>query len=305
MMPKWFEDEYGIPYFKWPLPLGYNLFHVAGTQAGHAVAGASTPLEAAGEIASVFSDSFNPLGSGGTILNFFAPTLLDPMADIVGNTDFFGENIVPKQFDETTPYAERYKPNVNPGAKLITDTLSKATGGSSERKGAIDWSPEWIEHLWDFGTGGVGRLVSRGMSLTDTLLKDGDIDVNKVPFARVFTGQSAKFNDSDTYFKIREAVEVTEKEIEARFKEGDRAEVLRLRKKYAREVQMIPMMDQVEKRMAKLRKEYKAISKMQQIGTETRKKRLEALSKAMDEAQFIVRKKWNELGQTSAQNGAK
>ncbi len=295
MMPKWFEEKYNVPYFKWPLPLGYNSFHVIGTQIGHAAAGAETPMGAAGNIVAAVADSFNPLGNGGTLSNFFAPTLLDPVVDINTNTDYFGENIVPRQFDETTPYAERYKPNVNPLAKGLTDALASATGGSPERAGSIDWSPEWVEHIWDFATGGVGRLFSRASSTASALTNDEDIDVQKVPFARIFAGQANKFGDRDTYFEIKDAVHVTEREYKARLAEGDKTAAERVKTKYGRELQMVKMVDEAEKRLAKLRKQRKAVIRAQGMGEATRKKSLDAISKKMDDIQLVVRRRWNQL----------
>lgn len=293
MLPKALEEKYGVPYLKWPLPLGYNMFHIAGTQVGHAVAGARSPLEAAGETVGAVADAFNPLGTGGTLLNFFAPTLLDPAADIATNTDYFGEDIMPRSYDDTQPNSDRYKPNIAPWAKAITDFLNEATGGSPERKGAVDWSPEWVEHIFDFAAGGVGRLISRSSTVADNLMKGDDVDANKVPFARVFTGQSSKFTDRDTYNQIKDAVHVTEKEIEARKAEGDTQEVERLSKKYGRELRMIEVMKTAERQMTKLRKDYRAMKGMQGIGEKQRKERLDAISRRMDAIQLMVRQRWN------------
>jgi hypothetical protein len=301
MLPKALEEKYGVPYLKWPLPLGYNMFHIAGTQVGHAVAGARSPLEAAGETVGAVADAFNPLGTGGTLLNFFAPTLLDPAADIATNTDYFGEDIMPRSYDDTQPNSDRYKPNIAPWAKAITDFLNEATGGSPERKGAIDWSPEWVEHIFDFAAGGVGRLISRSSTVADNLMKGDDVDANKVPFARVFTGQSSKFTDRDTYNQIKDAVHVTEKEIEARKAEGDTQEVERLSKKYGRELRMIEVMKTAERQMTKLRKDYRAMKGMQGIGEKQRKERLDAISRRMDAIQLMVRQRWNSAPMTTGQ----
>lgn len=295
MMPKWFEEKYGVPYFSWPLPLGYNSFHVIGTQVGHAVAGAESPMGAAANIVGAIADAFNPLGNGGTLSNFFAPTLLDPVVDINTNTNWFGEDIVPRQFDETTPYAERYRPNVDPLARGLTDALAKATGGSPERAGSIDISPEWVEHLWEFATGGVGRMFSRLSSTRYSLMNDEDVDVTKVPFARIFVGRDAKFADRDNYFEIKDAVHVTEKEYKARLAEGDRAAADRVKEKHGRELQMVKIMDEAEKRLAKLRKQRKIVIRAQSMGEAARKQRLDKINAAMDEIQLAVRRRWNQL----------
>lgn len=300
MLPKWMEDQYGTPYVKIPLPLGWNFFHVIGTQASSAVAGAVGPLEAMGNMAGAFADAFNPLGSGG-LINELSPTITDPILDIATNKDFFGEDIVPKQFDETTPYAQRYNPNVSPLAKWLTDTLSNLTGGSPERGGAIDWSPEWVEHLADFAAGGLGRLFIRTNTTVSNLTSGEDVDPGKVPFVRTFVGRDSTFSDRDEFFQIRDAVHVTEKELKARVAEGDREAAAEVRRQHAREVKMLPLMDAAEKRLAKLRKDYKATKNALKMGEQTRQSRLEKISKEMDDIQLKVRTRWHRLEELTGQ----
>lgn len=294
MLPKSLEDQYGVPYIKVPLPLGWNFFHNIGVQISSAASGEVSALEAFGNVAGAFVDAFNPLGSGN-VVNNAAPTLLDPAVDIYANRDFFGEDIVPREFDETTPWAERYKPNVSSWAQWMTDNLSKLTGGSPERAGSIDVSPEWVEYLVDFAGGGVGRFFTRSYETMGNLLTAEEKDPTKIPFARVFAGRDSDFADKDEYYRIRDAVHVTEKEIKARIAEDNRPEADRIRQKYAREVQMIGLIDTAEKRLAKLRKQFKAVKNAQGMGEETRKARLEALSQQMDDIQRKVRTRWNNL----------
>lgn len=307
MMPKWVEDQYGVPYFKVPLPLGWNWFNIIGQQASQAVAGAVTPLEAFGNVAGSFVDSFNPLGSA-SLLNTLVPTIADPVADIASNKDFFGEDIVPRQFDETTPYAERYKPNVSPYAKWITDSLSSLTGGSPERPGSIDWSPEWVEHLADFTFGGLGRFFTRSMSVGDAWVKGEELDATKTPFKRVFVGRDSTYADRDEYFQIRDAVHITEKELRARIAEKNPEAAAAVRRDHARELKMMNLLDAAEKQLTKLRKDYKAIKGSLKMGEASRAKRLEAITQRMDEIQRKVRTRWNQLGEdveTGTSSGAR
>jgi hypothetical protein len=296
MLPKWMEDQYGIPYLKWPLPLGYNMFHITGTQVGHAMFGARGPLEAAGEIVGALTDAFNPLGAASSFSNLIAPTIADPFVDLDKNENWFGEKIMPEPFDRTTPDAEKYFQNVGVPAKTLTDTLSSLTGGSPERPGAIDISPESVEHLFEFATGGIGRLVNNTLSTIQSVTGDTDLTANKIPFVRSFLGQDSKYDDRDAYYEIRDAVHVTEKEFEARMKEGDKTAALRVRKEHSREFRMIEVMNSAEKKMAKLRKEMKAVKKMQGMSDAVRKARVDSLQKAMDETMLSVRKRWNSLG---------
>jgi len=298
MMPKWFEDQYGIPYYKWPLPLGWNMFHVIGTQTGHVLAGARSPLEAGSNMVGAIGDAFNPLGSGGFV-NWLAPTLMDPAIDLYANTDFWGDDIVPKTYDDTKPLAERYNQNVTPGAKMLTDTLSKATGGSPERPGSIDVSPEQVEYLWDFATGGVGRLLSRAWSTGDAIAGGDAWDAMKTPFVRVFVGQDSKYIDRDEYYQIKNAVEITQKELKGRTEDGDAAAVERVRRDHAPEVQMIKFVDKIEKRLAKLRKDARKITANDAMPDDAKKTALDGINAERDRLQQIVRKRWNQIQKTT------
>lgn len=298
MMPKWIEEKYGIPYFKWPLPLGWNMFHVIGTQAGHVLMGARTPLEGASNMVGAIGDAFNPLGSGGFV-NWLAPTLMDPAIDLYANTDFWGDDIVPKTYDDTKPLAERYNQNVTPGAKMLTDTLSKATGGSPERPGSIDVSPEQVEYLWDFATGGVGRLLSRAWSTGDAIAGGDAWDAMKTPFVRVFVGQDSKYIDRDEYYQIKNAVEITQKELKGRTEDGDAAAVERVRRDHAPEVQMIKFVDKIEKRLAKLRKDARNITANDAMPDDAKKTALDGINAERDRLQQIVRKRWNQIQKTT------
>ena len=295
MLPKALEEYFGVPYFKIPAPLSWNLPMIIGMQVEHGIFGDLSPLETGSNILGAFGDAFNPLGSGGSWANFITPTIGDPVVDIAQNRNFFGDQITPRQFDETTPFAERHSPNVNPYAKWITDTLSSMTGGSPERAGAIDWSPEWVEHIFDFTFGGVGALFSRTSTTVDAIRKGEEVDATKVPFARTFVGRDSRYTDRDQYFQIRDAVHVTEKELEARMAEGNREAAERVRKQRAREVQMIPFMNSAEKRLARLRKDYKAVKNHLKMGEETKKQRLERIRQEMDDIQLKVRTRWNRL----------
>jgi hypothetical protein len=183
----------------------------------------------------------------------------------------------------------------------MTDNLSALTGGSPERAGSIDVSPEWVEHLWDFATGGIGRLVTRTSSTIQSWQDAAEIEATKVPFARVFVGRDSRYADRDEYYRIRDAVHVTEKELRARTAEGNSEAAAQVRQKYDREIRMIGMVDAAEKRMAKLRKMQKATKNALGMGEEARKNRLERISQEMDAIQFRIRSKWNEFGKAAEQ----
>ncbi len=295
MYPKWFEDQTGVPYWKHPLPLGYNMFHILGTQAGHMVTGARNPLEGAGNIVAGIVDAFNPLG-GGNPWNVVAPTVVDPFADIWANKDYFGEDIVPKTFDETDPDSSRYRESVWPPARVAAEGMNELTGGSDERPGLIDVSPESLEHLWEFAWGGVGRLVSRTWSTIDDVASDEPMDASKVPFARTFVGTDSRYADRDKYFEIRKQVHITKDEIKAREDDQNAAEIARIRSKHGREVSMIPTMERAEKDIRAINREIRKIKNNPGMGETTKRARIQEQYKKREAIELAVRRQWNSTG---------
>jgi hypothetical protein len=170
IMPK--SKTGGPGYFAFPMPYGFNAFYNTGRNMSAMLSGSNAfgdtiPERIMNRSANsllAFLDAFNPLGGAQDILNFIAPTLADPVVDVMRNKDFANNDIVPERpsFGLPVPDSQKYWSNTSEIPKEIAAQINSLTGGNEVRKGFIDVSPEHLQYGFDYVTGGVGRLITRG-----------------------------------------------------------------------------------------------------------------------------------------------
>lgn len=187
-----------------PMPYGYNVFASLGrTTAEIMRRGGKDAAKSGASFVTAVVDAFNPVGGTDSLLNFVAPTLLDPIVDLERNKDFTGRNIMPEQnqFGPETPDAQRYFGPVNPMWKAVTDFLTSATGGDDVVAGKIDVSPETLEYLSGTVLGAAGGFVERQFNLDAKLLDDeSTVEARDLPFVRrVFSSKPSWFDQSAYY----------------------------------------------------------------------------------------------------------
>jgi hypothetical protein len=179
-------------------PYGYNVFLALGRIAEEAVFGNLTLGRAGSRTFQAFNNAFNPLG-GGSFIQFIVPTITDPFVQLAENKNFFGGAIAPEQppFGQPRkPRSQLYFKNVRQTSRIFTDWLNRITGGSEEKSGVIDVSPEWVDHFIDWGTGGLGRFIGEGVETGYTLLAEGSFpDLYNTPVANLFVKASSEYSD--------------------------------------------------------------------------------------------------------------
>lgn len=205
---------------KVPLAYGLNALFGLGRNASAVMRGAMSPGEAVLGSGMEFIDAFNPIGGGGSALNLFAPTapipwIGDPFIDVHENKDFTGKPIQPEQNpfgSEATP-SSNYFPSVSGWAKGIAKGLNTMTGGDDVLPGWASVSPEVIEYLAGYLTGGAGRFVSDFSKIvTSPFDADSEITIRDVPIAKsVFTEKSPWVDKSRFYERIHEVKYVLDK----------------------------------------------------------------------------------------------
>lgn len=194
-------------YFKIPLPYGYNIFHAAGTHAAAVSFGDKDPTEATLSVLSSVWESFSPIGSEASVAQMVMPSLADPLIQHAENKKFYGAPLKPthKGFGPEPPQSQQYWNSVTPAAKWITETLNTATGGDTVQPGWWDWSPEVVEHYFDFATGGVGRFSRRGFNMFETL---EETPIKDVPFLRRIRGGPSESHVNQTFYGNVDAIEL-------------------------------------------------------------------------------------------------
>lgn len=144
-------------------------------------------------------------------------------------------------------------------------------------------------------TGGVGRLLSRSWNTIENIATGTEIDPEKLPFARLYLGQDRSFEDRNLYYKIKDAVETTERELKAREDDGDDVAIERIVKKYWRETQIIEDVNDVEQELADLRKEKREMQKNLEVDEATRRAVIKDIDAQMDAQMLDIRRLWNTL----------
>lgn len=245
------------PYFKIPLPYGYNVFPAIGRAMVEAGRGKSFG-DVAGPLATTFIDSFNPIGGSGDILNLMAPTIADPIVDLSLNKDFADRPIMPKQdqYGPQVPDSQRYWDSVNPIFRSITDTLNEATGGDEVRPGAVDISPETLEHLFGYLTGGAGTFIERNAGLIEKLSDPtADVSVNDIAFARKVIGQKPTWYDKAAAYERINRIEQVHADLKSYAERGMSKEVDQLVDNEERVLALRTMARGARRALSQIRKE--------------------------------------------------
>lgn len=280
-----YENE--IIAFKLPLPYGYNVFHVLGRKIGEVSRRAmgddearlATPMSAVMDVLAIALDSFNPLGTAPSIAQFLTPTFARPFIQLQGNENFMGQPIMPPEdpfAKSPKPDSERYFRSATSASKWFAKKFNELMGGNEVRSGKIfenpndprsgwdmSFSPETIDHFFDFLTGGLGMFARKGTDYIWRRLVSGeDVEWNDVPFARKVIEGRNKWADRERYLQIRESVATTEKEIKLARDKNDKALFDSIHQKHAVDVQMIGAVKKAEDHIRKINKRLRVVDNM-------------------------------------------
>jgi hypothetical protein len=251
----------GGSHLKVPLPYGYSSFFQMGrTLAEISRRGGERWQESMGNLASEIVDAFNPVGGNESLLNFLAPTIADPLVDLQRNRDYADRPILPEQspYGPQKPDAQRYFNSVSPIWKAVTDTLTSLTGGDEVLPGAIDVSPETLEHLAGVVLGAAGSFVDRNFGTVAKLLDPvarEDVGVNDIPFARRVVGKAPPWYDKAAFYDRLSQVETSVARAKEYLSLGqeDRADTFIAEQR--RVIALEPVAKAARKEMRQLRKE--------------------------------------------------
>lgn len=271
---------------KIPLPYTYNLPFLIGGEVEGMVNSKKPPSSAAANVAEAMLTSFSPIGdidlegdSAVAASKLISPTAIDPLVDIASNTNFFGAPINPERspFDKTPePDSQLAFASTNPGARFIAKKLNELTGGDELKSGLIDISPGSMVYVFDYLTGGTGSFVERSATAAMLAAQGEDVPANKVPFLRVFKGELSDRRVTDTFYRLRDDVNMKAERWELGHKggfdsDGDRSDALLGRK-------LGPRLKAAERQLSRIRKRRKAA---QLAGEDAKVKQLETRERAI------------------------
>ena len=216
----------GKGYWKIPLPYGVNVFYVTGTLMADAAQKIKTPGEVAGGIMQAAVGSFSPINFPNSddtskfLMKFAMPTIGQVPLALAVNENYFGQTIYNENFPFDTspkPESELGRKGGNRWTKELTKFLNKVSGGSEFRSGSIDINPDAIDFVMESYSGGMGKFLSRSANTVDKIITGNwdEIEPRKVPFLRVFYGQSPKYANVQEFYTRSILVNQMQKEVKA------------------------------------------------------------------------------------------
>jgi len=214
-----------------PLPYGYNVFPYMGKQIGKVMRGAKDQDEALSDVMSAAFAAFSPMwmdageDEGVNAIKLIMPTALDPLVEVWLNKDWLGRPIMPiNPYADYGPDAYKYYPGVSDTSLWVADFINRKTGGTTGEAGLIDVSPETLDHLMSFASGGAGRFLGRVVETSTNLIK-GDfeaIETYRVPIARQLRTDTGDYLDKQRYYVFRDRVKRAAEAVEVNQEGGDR-----------------------------------------------------------------------------------
>lgn len=283
---------------KIPMPYGYNVFGVIGYKIAEIIRGKTSPLEAAAGVANSTWQAFNPLGGESDAIGMIVPTILKPWYEWKINQNFLGNPIRPtaNPFDDAPrPESEMHFKSVTAAFKSFTGWLNTATGGSAIRPGAVDVSPELLDHLLDFFVGGAGAFVRRNVDFVHKGVMGEPITWNNLPFARRIIEGNNLYYDTGKYRDLKSAVSYARKERKHFVRQRDSESLQQLRERHGPEIGMIGTLKQTEKRLRGIRRARSRTQRRRDLPASVKKQMVEKYNEREKQTVRIALKRYRSL----------
>jgi hypothetical protein len=196
-----------------PMPYGYNLFPYAGQQLGKVVRGVKKPEEALASVARAAFGAFSPI-NGSDFYATITPTIGDPLLEMARNQNWTGIPIYPREWagEGYLPDSQLYFDSATMLSRWVAQSLNSLTGGDQLQPGAVDISPETMDHLSSFVVGSAGAFWGRTFDVVAKSLSGNfdEIERRDVPFLRTITSPVAEFQNRERYYRFTARVKDAE-----------------------------------------------------------------------------------------------
>jgi hypothetical protein len=171
------------------------------------------PINAAVNMVTAWTDSFNPLGNG-SMVHSILPFGFQQLVETSVNRDWKGQKIHPEVYpgQENFPAAQEAFPSTSDESKSIADWLSRATNGDAYNKGWLDIYPGTIDYWAQNLTQGIGSFVKGGYKALENTWEGIDTPYQKMPFFRRFLTNTDKISDNK-YFETKSEVTAMERQM--------------------------------------------------------------------------------------------
>ena len=196
-LPEWVRRNNIVLYVPWsdngyitiPLPHEMRPFYGMGEIAYSCLMGKDNVDDGLKKAVAGFS-ALLPIdltGNGGNIAVNMTPTIGQPFAQIIANTDYFGKPIY-KRHEWNERYPEWTKAYKGTAPWLVDGTrwLNEITGGDNVESGDVDYNPALIEHLFESYLGGVGKTINKSQKTLEMLWNEDLREWRNVPVISSF-----------------------------------------------------------------------------------------------------------------------
>lgn len=204
---------------KIPLPYGFSTFYAFGQAVDRVVHKNKKEdiLQTTADFTTAILNSFNPLGSTANLMQTITPTSFRWITDINLNKNFFGGDVYKKPDKYGTPKAQSstYFKGSSIPARKIAKGLNVVTGGGEYEKGIVNLPPDALDYVFEYFTGGLGKMANRLVSLPIKLSTGKKITLNEIPFVRSFVGEVSEYQDINTFYENVNNAETKRKEYES------------------------------------------------------------------------------------------
>ena len=247
-------------YIKVPLPYGYNVFWSMGTTLDTVMAGHQHPADGALSIMKNALSNITPLDpSQGTVA--FVPTIFKPLVELAANENFAGAPIKPEgYYTDMLPEHMKSWERTPHGYKWVAGQLNFITGGFMTKSniGALDISPETIEHLANSYLGGIYRIFSQAADLALSPMMGYQVEAKNIPLLNRLYGVTDDDNTRAIYNRYADHVrsaQVLKKQLKGTEEERDlldaRRNVFSVEKQYTAVNTELNKVKQAKKDLAK------------------------------------------------------
>lgn len=187
------------------IPLGFYLqpFWVAGDQIMGASLGQVGPMDAAVNIATAFSNAFNPLGSGSLIHNL-VPVQLRGIYETWMNEDWLGRQMHPER--KNIAKSAQYYDKTSDISITLADQVNRLFGGNPYKPSIADIYPSNIDYWAGYITGGVGRFVTGSANAIYKWAEGEETPLEKLPVVRRFVTSTENIENT-AYSTLRRQVD--------------------------------------------------------------------------------------------------
>lgn len=190
---------------KIPIPWGYAFFWSIGQQLGNMLMGRATAEKVGAGLIGSALNNFNPLESAASLeeahgwVRMLAPTIVDPLVDIGFERTPFGTPLMPDKVYEDQPDSARHWRSVSGISKGLAAWVNEFGDGSAGVPGAVSISPETLDLLFEQATGGVGRVITRGIGTALSPVSGKELTMNDMPVARRFFASEGSWEDRSRF----------------------------------------------------------------------------------------------------------